>query len=479
MGELHMNGSASNDIALESLREQLGTTLSETRFDLEYTKVTGSGDQSAMSKRGLAASELAEVCQTRGHGIIRKRAYIRAPEAIMLKLVEELRVVMAPFIDPDTGRLGHAFPIDRFDGGHLLHRNRSDGLSDFEFESAVADFANCLVQMAAIVGVDRVIQLLVDWKHGEPVRFWTSTFVNGFTLNAQISPRQDIKITPLPLTTTELPRLPRYDQLSGKDYLGLTVLSLAMSASPALFRPKAGKAKSIVRSRTEKNIDLNVVCDALSLQANCYVSQNFLWTEYEEAAPFSLSDWQAWKLGTNSFERARCKSIEIDSNTGAVTLERHDDVSIVSLDEGEVVHTIEALQGADGKLRIAVDRWKKSKRPSAQLEDRYIDLRSALETLYLKDFANENSGEMRFRLSLFGAWYLGSTVDERRDIRKTLRDAYDTASGAVHSGEVPGNSEACLGEAQELCRQGILKLLREGTPKDWGDLILGASPSEC
>ena len=28
-----------------------------------------------------------------------------------------------------------------------------------------------------------------------------------------------------------------------------------------------------------------------------------------------------------------------------------------------------------------------------------------------------------------------------------------------------------------LCRQGILKLLSEGAPEDWGDLILGTSPS--
>ena len=471
-----MNESASNDIALGSLREQLGATLSETRFNLEYAKVTGSSNQSPVSKPGLVASELAGLYQTQGHGIIKQRAYIRAPEARMLQLVEELRIVMAPFIDPDTDRLGHAFPVDQF-GGHSSHTGRPDGLSDFEFESTVTDFANGLIQAAAIIGVDRAIQLLADWKHGKPVRFRTSTFVNGLTLNARISPRQDIEVVPLPLTTTDLPRLPRYNNLSGKDYLGLTVLSLAMSASPALFRPEAGKVKATVQSCTEKNINLNVVCDALSLQANCYVSQSFLWTEYEEAAPFSLKDWQTWSLGTNSFERARWKRIKTEFDTGAVTLERPDDVSIASLDEDEVMHTIEALQGADRKLRIAVDRWKKSKRPSAQLEDQYIDLRIALETLYLKDFANENSGEMRFRLSLFGAWYLGSTVDERRDIRKTLRDAYGMASRAVHSGEVPGNSKVCLGKAQELCRQGILKLLREGAPKDWGDLILGTPPS--
>ena len=388
------------------------------------------------------------------------------------QLVGELQIVLRRFIDPDSDRVGHAFPIDQF-GGFSRHTTRSDGLSDFEFESTVENFANGLVQASAIIGVDKAMKLLADWERGESVRFRTSTFVNGLTLNARLLPRKDVEIVPLPLTTTELPRLPSYNNLSGKDYLGLTVLSLAMSASPALFRPKTRDSEATVRLQTEKDININIVCEALSLQANCHVSQSLMWTEYEEAAPFSLKDWGTWTLGTNSFERARWKSINYQ--TRAVTLELDDDVSIVSLDEDEVMQTIEALQGAGRKLRIAVDRWKGSKRPSARLEDQYIDLRIALETLYLKDFADEHSTEMRFRLSLFGAWHLGSTLEERRDIRKTLRDAYDTASGVVHSGEV--KSKGCLEEAQELCRLGILKLLREGPPGDWGDLILGASPS--
>ena len=393
----------------------------------------------------------------------------------MSQLVEELRSVLERFIDPDSDRIGHAFPIDSFDpfGSRSLHTARPDGLSDFEFVSSVENFANGLVQAAAIIGVDRAIQLLADWVRGEPVQFRTSTFVNGLTLNARLLPRKEIEIVPLPLTTTELPRLPSYNKLSGRDYLGLTVLSLAMSASPALFRPKTGESKATVRSHLEKDINITMVCEALSLQANCHVSQSFLWIEYEEAAPFSLNEWETWTLGTNSFERVRWKSASY--RMGAATIELHDDVSIASLDEDEVMQTIKTLQGADKKLRISVDRWKRSKRPNARLEDRYIDLRIALETLYLKDFVNEYSTEMRFRLPLFGAWYLGSTFEERRDIRKTLRDAYDTASGVVHSGEISNKSKGCLEEAQELCRLGILKLLHEGHPEDWGDLILGAT----
>lgn len=464
-----MSGFNSNNVVMNSLSEQLAATLRETSFDLEYAR---NGKRTAVTKRGLTASELAEVCHDLG--IVSKRAYVCAPEAIMSQLVEELRNVLGRFIDLDSDRIGHAFPIDQF-GGSSRHTARPDGLSDFEFVSPVENFANGLVQAAAIIGVDRAMQLLADWERGEPVRFRTSTFVNGLILNARISPRKDIEIVPLPLTTTELPRLPSYNKLSGRDYLGLTVLSLNMSAFPALFRPKTGESEATVRSYLEKDININVVCEALSLQANCHVSQSFMWTEYEETAPFSLKGWKTWTLGTNSFERVRWKSANYQM--GAATIELHDDVSIVSLDEDEIIQTIEELQGADKKLRIAVDRWKRSKQPGARLEDRYIDLRIALETLYLKDFVDEYSTEMRFRLPLFGAWYLGSTLEERRNIRKNLRDAYDTASGVVHSGEISSKSKGCLEEAQELCRRGILKLLREGPPEDWGDLILGATSS--
>ena len=107
-----------------------------------------------------------------------------------------------------------------------------------------------------------------------------------------------------------------------------------------------------------------------------------------------------------------------------------DDLPLQCLDGEELGRTAAALGRADRKLRIATDRWRRSKRPDARLEDRYIDLRIALESLYLNDFVTEHSSEMRFRLSLFGAWHLAEDLEERRRIRKVLRDAYDTASGA-------------------------------------------------
>ena len=62
-------------------------------------------------------------------------------------------------------------------------------------------------------------------------------------------------------------------------------------------------------------------------------------------------------------------------------------------------------------------------RPSLAIVDRLIELRIALEALYLKDFANEKSQEMRFRLALIGDWHLGETYAKRLQIREVLRDA--------------------------------------------------------
>lgn len=106
-----------------------------------------------------------------------------------------------------------------------------------------------------------------------------------------------------------------------------------------------------------------------------------------------------------------------------------------------------------------------------------MDPRIALETMYLKDFLDERtSQEMRFRVTLFGARHLGHDFRDRQSIRKMLRDSYDRVSAAVHTGSISGRSAnlELLAKGQDLCRRGIQKLIWEGSPQDWGDLVLGA-----
>ena len=301
-----------------------------------------------------------------------------------------------------------------------------------------------------------------------------STVVNGVVVNGRYVPREDIEIVALPLTTDELPRLPDRDRIVPSDYLGTTLVSLQTSASPALFCPRQDDKDKTAITRTKGKVGFATLCDALSLQANSHVSWTFVWTEHGDAAPFCLRDWQI--VGDERFEHLMWKSRtweEVGRKTGAVSIELGEHVSITILDETKLLSVMEALQSSDKKLRIAVDRWSRSMRPRFAIVDRLIALRIALEALYLKNFTNEKSQEMRFRLALIEAWHLGETFARRQQIRKVLCDAYDTASGAVHTGEAPAGADETLKKAGKLCREGILKLLREGPPADWGNLILG------
>ena len=90
---------------MKSLSEQLAATLNETRFDLEYTEVRGDGRRKPVARRALTPTALAEACRAEMPGIVNRRAYIHAPETRMSQLVGELRIVLDPFIDPESDHL--------------------------------------------------------------------------------------------------------------------------------------------------------------------------------------------------------------------------------------------------------------------------------------------------------------------------------------------------------------------------------------
>ena len=422
--------------------------------------------------QSVSASNLQEVTADYKDRIVRRRAYKQVPEELMSELIEALRLVLERFVDPESDEIGHAFPIDG--GSHIRSTGGVGGLLEFEYVSSLSDFASALLQAAAINGVDTVTRLLAKWVCGEPVQVLISTVLNGLSLNASVCPRDNVQILPLPLSTAELPRLPFSSNILPQDYLGLTMLTLRCLAAPVLFQPKAGRQERTVRYKSEDGVDFDLVCEAVSVHTNRHVGWTVIWHDYPDAASFCLDGPKCWSPGHDRLKAVSWKLMEFDDYTGGVRITLSDDVLPQRLDEEELRRTLEALRGADGNVGIAVKRWRRSKLPNAQFVDAYIDLRIVLESLYLRDFANENNQEMRFRLALFGAWYLAEEFDERCSIRKILRNAYDTASKAVHSGKVPKSAGKDLRDAQDLCRRGILKFLQEGPPKDWGDLVLGA-----
>ena len=108
----------------------------------------------------------------------------------------------------------------------------------------------------------------------------------------------------------------------------------------------------------------------------------------------------------------------------------------------------------------------------AETVDRAIDLRIALEALYL----DSDVGELGFRLATTCARHLGGTLEERRDTWNAIRAFYGLASRIVHGSEESqswGAEAPRIEQATELCRNGILKILENGERPVWRDLLLG------
>ena len=460
------------------MTELLNSTLDQTTFDSRSAKkMTPEQLHDAYEREGLHDEEIIEA----------RRAQPVIPDELLTQLNNHLRSLLQKYINPQTDQIGHAFPLDT-QHGKLSHTLQPNGLVSVKCISAVEDYAKGLIRGAAVLGTERVTHLLSGWLQGEPVEYRTSALLNGLPVREPMVPVNGIRIEPLPLSTEELPaNLPKHRGSSVEDYLGRTVVSIDSNATPALFNPQTKPSELNVQASTVGSVDTDTVIQALSLESDSHLDVAFRWNDFQELGVFSQTGGSnSWSTGNASIKRGSPPvSFSTDLSTGITTLQLMNDQDVLDLSEAQLARTLSALKTLKNpdKTRIAVSRWVKSKDSGERLEDRFIDLRIALESLYLRNIGNEKyRGEMRFRLSQTGAWHLGSDLEERKKVRKNLLDAYDAASKAVHGGPLAVHGDALdyfeyqqlLSTAQDLCRRGILKLLKEGSPGDWGDLILGS-----
>lgn len=446
---------------MEQIQEVLDAVLQQTTFD------------------GLPADEFRAIVGShswRDEAFEQARsAAVHIPDHPRSLLTAWIRTELDSFVDHSSDSIGHAFPI----GGPSNHITgfQQDGTLTLAVVSTLDQFAKSLVRGAAVLGTERAVTLLDGWVNGTSIRYQVRTLLNGDELLSEpCEPVAGLRIESLPLSTDHLSGfLPQHGGTSWDDYLGRMVVTIEHTMAPALFRPGDEEAVQSVRAVGVPAIEK--VCQAFALEVDSELSQAFSWLDFRELDAFCLTKRSStWSTGQERFRsRSAPTSLRIDFLTGITTLELSPDVQL-QLDRDRFRSTLMALDQADVKTRRAVSRWLRSMDTNATLDDRFIDMRIALESLYLHDFLNDHSQEMRFRLPLFAAWHLGADLSERRQLRKTVRRTYDTASGAVHAGHVESTPEHrdLLRDAQELCRRGILKLLEHGEPDDWGDVILGA-----
>lgn len=465
---------------METLRQLLKETLGKTEFEVEPRYGLPQNASHEHFDRHVSASELSDVLSHSRRHTHRAHVRVNAPQREMSALADALRSELDPFVDPQHDRIGHAFPTDNLtpqdETSWSRTTFRSDGFIEEVFTSSVLNFATSLVRAAAIMSVERVVDLVGSWVRGEPVEVHTTTVLNNLYLSNPANVTDAIELVPLGLTTASLPRLPTGIDVSIQDYLGLTLFKARSSASPALFRPSDSDREHAVCLTPSHPYDLDLLCKALSLASGRRVTSAHLWNDYPGTRGFFLGTPATIQPQGHRMQRIPHQLSSMDPRTGAAQVQLEDDFELHRFDVDNARSILEALPDADDKLIMAIHRWSRSTDPDIRLADRYIDLRIALELLYLQKFRHDKTvhSEMRFRLALFGAWHLSECPQKRAKIRKVLLDAYDTASGAVHTGDVPANTKTTnlLSNSLALCRRGLVKLLRDGAP-DWGELVLG------
>ena len=482
---------------MRELTELLDSVLDQTTFDSRSAEnMTPAQLRDAFERNGWHDEEIISAREAEPH----------IPDELLSQLNNYLRPLLKEYItsgNPQVGFgqaqemdfIGHAFPIDERgypiscvppEWREMVYCPDYFDLKYTSRVSTVADFTKGVIKGAAVLGSERVTHLLSDWLEGKPVKYRTSAILNGPPVKAPLNPFDGVHIEPLPLSTDRLDAsLPRRRGTSENvvfDYLGRTLVSIDSEVKPALFHPKTRPSAQNIQVKPIGGVNIATVCQAVSLESDGYVDAGFYWNDYQELDAFSLGvDETTWSMG-NAQVRNWSSPVTWGTElfTRVTTLEFKRDQPMLDLSEIELIRTLSALKilKNSDNTRIAVSRWVKSKDSGEHLVDRFIDLRVALESLYVQHIGDKKyRGELGLRLSLCGAWHLGADFEQRKIIQKNLQKAYNTASEAVHGGNLDRDkSQAILESAQDLFRRGILKMLREGCPsrEQWNDLILGA-----
>lgn len=472
---------------MRQLGSVLDSVVAKTKFDLGKVEHNRNGVSTIYSGN---PSEIISPNELRGRAVRQnwddeisaraRKAKTIVADDVLERWLAALGEYLGKYIDTKTRKIGHAFPMES--SVHGYSSMGADGVMSQGFISTVNGFAKTLVRGSAIMGTDRLVEMLSRWVEENSVNYRTCAVVNGLYLHDSLEPLPGIRIEPLPRSTDgAFGSLPVLSGSSIENFLGRTVLKIDSVAQPAFYRPEEGNQSAVVQARIVSQIEMDSVRMALALEANTAntdVGLAFEWNDYEEASLYLSPGSRGYhsrgrRGGTDS--RGTGFSLRTDYASKVTTL-MIDEENISHPSEtriGDIVRSIPERK--KDKITVAISRWCKSRESFRMLADQFIDLRIALEALYLKDFTGEQSQEMRFRLALFGAWHLGEDFEGRKEIRKTLRRTYDVASAAVHGGdlEFSEDNRSLLAESQNLCRQGILKLLEEGTPNDWGEMILG------
>lgn len=451
---------------MDELADLLTESLASTTFLTREVR-----DVSAEQLRNAYAGSLG--CNSEVYDTLSARPSIAG--ACMDRLTAHLRTVLREYVDDDIDYVGHSFDV--MDGHTFEVSTTRDGAEQRRSTSTVSSFASGLVRAAAVLGPQRASQLLSDWSDGAPLRFKVCTVLSGGHAVDPFDLGNGLRVYRLPLSSQSLsnsmPDAPR--DVIGQ-ILGRTVLELDAFASPALTvfpqtegYPELQTYTALAPSR------LDELFVALSLVLNQRIGIAWSWNDFGDARPFCTSR----RIGLTG------PGIEVKPLGGVEWLPWRENVELFRYEPPQPNLSVQGLERAcgllgelrcrtasDERFNVAVHRWMAAVSRDLLNADRVIDLRIALEALYV----DQDQGELSFRLATTAARHLRDDVSERKEVRDTLKRFYNQASRVVHGGATGENRRpdvAVIEHATTLCRDGILKMLENRSkPARWDDFLL-------
>ena len=428
------------DMAIERLTECIGRAVHQAQFTNVFKQHFDSSVMHALYARKM------------------KREYslsntdkINVRETELTALVSELAPMVALFTSPETGAIGNGFY-------KLMGALASPRLPSVE------DYAKLLVLAASRVGPERIAGLFAGWVEGQPIRVWLCALLKGARTKGQLRPVDGLRLETLPRNGDEFPRslsvqIDQHD-IRHEQYAQRAILSLEHEVGPALYSPDgeitsfpAPPPRPAIRNPEPSSVSLDGLCRAMSVETNSYVDWFRQWWDYGDVDAFLLNPGFSYT------------SRDISNSPP----------SLVSEKQLERCLELHGLLDGFTKLDLGIARWRRSKQATTK-EDQLVELRIAMESILLADDKGV-VGEKRHRLAIRGAWLLGETLEQRRTYFRSLRDAYGFASRVLHAGSLKKKDEEArakvLDEAQDICRDAILRIAKAKAMPDWTDIILG------
>lgn len=364
----------------------------------------------------------------------------------------DLMTCIAKFVEPaidkfqghDTGTIGNGIAA------------AFGGLVNVNVEYIVTS----LMKAASVLGSRRAVDLFVDWVNGEPLKYTSTALMVGVSIDRPTSISEGIELSRLPMSGPLVRDLPYgLSDMEGEPrFLGRVIMRVEESATPVFYAMPDDHKISLVRfywgrECFDGQFPLDAYCEALSLIANHHINWQHSWKDPGNAHPFVVGSGYTSRADAHAWPKTK-------------TITQND------LQKALKLYWLRDKYGKDKSLEIAVERWIRCKGQARDVRDSFIELRIALEALYLPGM----SGELSYRLAHRGAWHLGKDVDERKKLYATLRSFYTRASNIVHAGKkrVTPKHHELLAKAQTICRDGILKRLKDGPEQDWDSVVLGA-----